>query len=162
MHFTSNIFCLHLIKIRCFAWTKGYWAVQYSFGTKSWASRLAVNQICMTCSVSLVWGYWRGRFYYDMGEKIKVSVILTLILHRWQIIHYANSSRYKNDMLLTFRLNVYDNLFFLPVYGVCCLWCIVIGLFLGKKLFERISAKTFKLIICAALLVDGLYMLLFR
>ena len=46
------------------------------------------------------------------------------------------------------------------IYGVSSLWCVVIGLLIGKKLFERINALTLWRIICSLMLLNGAVMLL--
>lgn len=46
------------------------------------------------------------------------------------------------------------------VYGVSSLWCVVIGLLIGKKLFQYISAATLRKIVCALMVFSGIKMLL--
>lgn len=46
------------------------------------------------------------------------------------------------------------------LYGVSSLWCIVIGLLIGKKLFQYISPAALRNIICALMVFSGVKMLL--
>ncbi len=46
------------------------------------------------------------------------------------------------------------------IYGVSSLWCIVLGLLVGKKLFDKINALTLRRIICGLMVLNGVVMLL--
>ena len=46
------------------------------------------------------------------------------------------------------------------VYGISSLWCAVLGLLIGRKLFQYISAATLRKIVCALMFFSGIKMLL--